>query len=72
MKGKRKRQSLHQLPSQVTLHLPYAHIPFHSESRRHMYVRMSIITHKAIGSGNTLPIVMARYYGRQNSHTCVH
>jgi len=40
----------------------------------HTYIGSSLllnITHKIVGSGNTLPTAMSRYYGRQNSHTCV-
>ena len=63
------------VPMQVSLRLnTYIACTTKSSFQIHMYIGSSLllnITHKIVGSGNTLPTVMSRYYGTQNSHTCV-
>ena len=63
------------VPMQVGLRLnTYIACTTKSSFQIHMYIGSSLllnIIHKIAGSGNTLPTVMSRYYGTQNSHTCV-
>ena len=63
------------VPMQVSLRLNiYIACTTKSSFQIHMYIGSSLllnITHKRVASGNTLPTVMSRYHGTQNSHTCV-
>ena len=63
------------VPIQVSLRLnTYIAYTTKSSFQIHIYKRSSLllnITHKIVGSGNTLPTVMSRYYRTQNSHTGV-